>query len=295
MRMPQRPGIAPPRVVGLLCGSGLLPLRVAASLARAGARVVAVGIEGEADREIERVAAEVHWTGLAKLGAWVRILRAAGAAEMLMCGAIRKGRMFGSKAALLPDWRSLKLWYGRIATRQDHTILAAVADEFEKEGIRVRTVPDCCPDLLAPAGCITRRRPTKAQWRDIRFAWPIAKQVAALQIGQCIVVKDRAVIAVEGIDGTDATLARGGTLAGKGAVAVKVPRERHDERFDIPSIGPGTVETLRKAGIGALAIEAGRTIVLDRDEVARRADRAGLCIVAVTPEEVATAAPETRA
>jgi len=284
--MGDSPEGGPERCVGILCGGGLLPLRVAESLHAAGARVVAIGIEGEAEPAIAEVASEYHRTGLAKLNSWVKILHKAGATEMLMCGSIRKGRMFGSKIALLPDWRSVKLWYNNMATKGDHTILGAIVGEFEKEGIRVRTVPECCPDLMAPAGCLTRREPSRAQWADIRFAWPIIKQIAALQVGQCIVVKEQAVIAVEGIDGTDATLERGGTLARKDAVAVKVAKDGHDDRFDIPSIGPDTVDTLQRTNIAVLAVEAGRTILLDGDEITARGDRAGVCIIAVDPEQV---------
>jgi len=274
--------------VGLLCGSGLLPLRVAETLARKGSRVVAVGIEGEADPAIGSVADEMHWTGIAKLGHWIQLFKAAGAEVILMCGAIRKRRMFGGKAAMLPDWRSVKLWYGKLASKADHSILGAVAHEFEEEGIRVARIPECCPELLAEPGCLTRRRPTRRQWGDIRFGWPIAKQVAALQIGQCIVVKDRAVVAVEAIDGTDVALQRGGSLAGGDAVAVKVVKEGHDERFDIPCIGPDTADTMGRCGVGVLALEARRTILLDRDEVKKRADAAGVCIVALTAADVAS-------
>ncbi|KPK61726.1 MAG: hypothetical protein AMK73_07880, partial [Planctomycetes bacterium SM23_32] len=255
------------RTVGLLCGAGLLPLRVAASLRSRGFRVVAIAIKGEADAAVESVADEVHWTGLAKLGQWIRLFKSAGADAVLMCGAVRKQRMFGSKAAMLPDWRTVRLWFGRTRTKEDHAILGAVADEFAREGMPVGSVRDYCPELLIPRGCVGRRRPTERQWRDIRFGWPIAKQVAALQIGQCIVVKEQAVVAVEGIDGTDATLERGGALAGGGAVAVKVPKESHDERFDIPCIGPETVEVLMRSGVGALAVQAGGTILLDADAV----------------------------
>ncbi len=278
-----------PTTIGLLCGSGALPLLVAQALARKGIRVTAIGIKGEADRALDDVADEVHWTGLAKLALWISLFKAASVDAVLMCGAIRKRKMFGNIAAMLPDWRSFKLWYQQLKSREDHTILGAVVAEFEKEGLRVRSVVDYCPELLAAPGCITRRRPDDAQWRDIRFAWPIAKQVAALQIGQCIVVKDQAVIAVEGIDGTDAVLERGGALAGEGAVAVKVARQGHDVRFDVPCIGPETAETLRRSRVAVLAVEAGRTIVLDTDETKRAADQAGVCIVAATEEEIAAA------
>jgi DUF1009 family protein len=277
--------------VGLLCGAGLLPVRVAQSLARRGRRVVAVCIEGEADQAIASVCAEVHWTGLAKLGRWIRLFREARVEAVLMCGGIRKRCMFASRSAMMPDWRTLKLWYERLKSREDHAILGAVVEEFEKEGIRVGSVPQHCPELMAPPGCLTRKQPTARQWRDIRFAWPIAKQVAALQIGQCVVVKDLAVVAVEGIDGTDAALERGGSLAGSGAVAVKVSKEGHDERFDIPCVGPDTADVLRRSGVSALALEAGRTVLLDREEVKRKADAARVCIIAVTAEGVREADP----
>jgi hypothetical protein len=278
--------------VGILCGSGLLPVRAAESLARRGSRVVAVCIKGEADRAIEQTAHETHWAGLARLGAWVRFFKAACVDVILMCGAIRKERMFENKAALMPDWRTVRFWYGRLRSREDHTILGAVADEFEKEGIRVGSVPQYCPELIAPEGRLTRRGPGRRHWRDIRFAWPIAKHIAALQVGQCVVVKDQAVIAVEGIDGTDAVLKRGGALCRGEAVAVKVPKEGHDERFDIPAVGPETVSTLKEAGIAVFAVEAGRTILLDADEVRRRADAARICIIALTEGQLLDGAGE---
>ncbi len=272
--------------VGLLCGGGALPLRVAGALLRGGRRVVAVGITGEADPALADVVEGVRWTGLAKLGQWVSIFKSAGVEAVLMVGAIHKQRMFGNVAAMLPDWRSVKVWYEQLNSKEDHTILGAVVGEFEKEGLRVGSVADYCPELLLVPGLLTRRRPDERHWRDIRFGWPIAKQIAALQVGQCIVVKDQAVIAVEGIDGTDAALERGGRLAGGRAVAVKVAREGHDERFDIPCVGPDTVDTLRGAAIAVLALEAERTIMLDRDEVKREADAAGLCIIALTTDQV---------
>jgi len=274
------------RTVGLLCGGGELPLYVVRALRRGGARVVAVCIRGEADPAIENCADEVHWTGLARLGGWIKIFRDAGVASMLMAGGIRKRRMFEGLADLLPDWRSARLWFDQIRDRRDHNVLGAVADEFEKEGIRVGSVVDYCPELLARRGCLTRQQPTEDQWADVRFAWPICKRVAAMQIGQCIVVKERAVMAVEAIEGTDAALQRGGELAGGGAVAVKLAREGHDVRFDIPCIGTRTVETLKRAGVAVLAIEAGGTIVLGQDEVAQRADEAGICIVAVAEDDL---------
>lgn len=277
------------QTVGLLCGGGELPGRVADALHQRGCRVVAIGIKGEADPAIEGRADEVHWTGLARLGGWIKIMRRARVDALLMVGSIRKRRMFDNKLAMLPDWRSVKFYYGQLVTRQDHTLLGAMADEFEKEGIPVRSIVDYCPEMLVQPGCLTRAEPDKRQWADIRFGWPLAKQVAAMQIGQTIVVKDLAVLAVEAIEGTDQALQRGGELAKGGAVAVKVAKKGHDVRFDIPCVGPQTVATLAAAGIAVLAIEAGCTILLDPAQVRAAADKAGLCIVAVTEQDVAGA------
>jgi DUF1009 family protein len=276
--------------MGLLCGGGSLPLRVAASVRGQGYRVVAVGIEGEADPEIRNAADEVTWTGIARLGQWIHVFQEARCSAVMMCGGIEKARMFGNKAALLPDLRTVKFWGSRLASREDHTILGALAEEFEKEGLTVGSIPEYCPDLLIRQGCLTRRRPGKKQWKDVVFGWGVAKYIAAAQIGQCVVVKERAVVAVEGIDGTDATLKRGGELAGSGAVAVKVPREDHDIRFDIPCIGPDTVDVLSESRVGVLAVEAEGTVLIDADVVREKADAAGVVIVAVTPDEIAQAA-----
>jgi DUF1009 family protein len=275
-----------PRAVGLLCGGGALPATVARALQGRGVRVVAVCIRGEADAALEECVDEIHWAGIAQLGRWIRKFKQAEVENILMVGGIRKRRMFHNKVVMLPDWRTVKFWYAQLKSREDHTILGGVAGEFELDGIRVASVVEYCPELLIAPGCLTRRRPDEKQWRDIRFGWPLVKQVAALQIGQCLVVKDRAVLAVEGIDGTDATLRRGGELAGGGAVAVKVAKEGHDERFDIPCIGPGTVDTLEESRIAVLAVEAGQTIVLERETVRDKADRAGISIVAPGVEDL---------
>jgi DUF1009 family protein len=285
------------QTIGLLCGGGELPLYVINALREKGHRVVVVGIRGEADPEVLAHADEVHWGGIAQLGRWIKAFKGAGVEAMLMVGGIRKRRMFDNKLAMLPDMRTVKFYYRKLTTREDHTLLGAMADEFESEGISVRSVIDYCPELLVPSGCLTRKRPTARQWADIRFGWPLIKKIAALQVGQTIVVKHLAVLAVEGIDGTDRTLERGGALGRGGplrrggAVAVKVAKEKHDVRFDIPCIGTQTVDTLKRSGIGVLAIEAGRTILLDPEGVRAKADAARVCIMALTEQDVSGEAP----
>jgi DUF1009 family protein len=154
--------------------------------------------------------------------------------------------------------------------------------------MRVGSVVDYCPELLVRRGCLTRREPSDDEWKDIRYGWPLIKQIAQMQIGQTIVLRDQAVVAVESIDGTDATLRRGGGLSRGHAVAVKVSKEGHDPRFDIPTLGPDTATAMAESDVDALAVEAGGTLILDPDEVKRRADAAGLSILAVTEEDVTT-------
>ena len=271
--------------VGMVAGSGLFPVCFARGARRRGVRVVAVAIKGEASPELAEHVDEIHWTGIARLGQWIKIFKRAGVTRAVMCGRIGKANMYRSPASLMPDWRTARFWFTKLRTRQDHNLLAAVADELESEGIKVESSVLYCPELLAPEGCLTRRRPTEREWADICFGWPIAKQIAAMQIGQTVVVKDQAVITVEGMDGTDAALRRGGEIGGGRVIAIKVAREGHDERFDIPCVGPDTVGVLKEAGVSCLAMEAGKTILLERDSIAREADAAGVTVIALSGQK----------
>jgi hypothetical protein len=272
--------------VGLLAGSGLFPISFARSASNHGIRVVAIALKGETSPEIEKYVDEVHWTGLARLGKWLRIFKKAGVKRAVMCGGVTKARIYDNPLRLLPDIRSARFLYSRRGEWADHDLLRDLAEEFEKEGISIESSVLFCPELLAPEGTLTRREPSDREWSDIRYAWPLAKHIAALQIGQTLVVKDGAVVAVEGMDGTDATLRRAGEIAGEGTVAVKLAKEGHDPRFDIPCVGPKTVDVLSEAGASALAIEAGNTLVLEREQTVRKAGAADIAIVALQGNEI---------
>ncbi len=272
--------------VGLLAGGGLFPICFARGAREHGVRVVAIALKGEASEDLSGEVDEIHWTHLARLGQWIRIFKRAGVRHAVMCGAITKSRMYDDPAIHLPDVRSMKLWYGKLRSRADHTVLESIAEEFESEGIRIESSVLYCPELLAAPGCITRREPTEREWRDIRLGWPIAKQIAAMQIGQTIVVKDGSVIAVESMEGTDATLRRGGEIGRGGVVAIKVAKDGHDPRFDIPCVGPATVDVLKEAGVSALAVEAGNTILLEKEKIASRAEAARVAVVALSGDEM---------
>ena len=277
-----------PDAIGMVAGSGLLPVCFARGASRRGIRVVAAAIKGEASPELEQEVDEVHWTGLARLGKWIKIFKKAGVTRAVMCGGINKTRAFdGNRGlSLLPDLRSAKLWYKQLRSHEDHTVLQAVAEEFESEGIHIERSILYCPELLAGHGCLTAREPSEREWDDIRFGWPIIRQIAALQVGQSIVVKEKAVLAVEGIDGTDATLRRGGRLGNGDAVAIKVAKESHDERFDMPCVGPDTVETMAQSGVSVLAMDAEKTLVLEREQTVEKADGAGICLIGISESDV---------
>ncbi|MEE9201195.1 MAG: UDP-2,3-diacylglucosamine diphosphatase LpxI [Candidatus Brocadiales bacterium] len=268
--------------IGLIAGSGRFPILFAQGAKANNVRVVAVGIEGETSPEIKDYVESLHWIKLAQLGKLIKCLKGEGVTRAVMAGGLTKSKMYSRFPFLKyrPDWRGISLFYRQVKDRNDHTLLSAVADELAKDGIVLESSVLFVPQLLAEEGCLSIREPSESENKDIEYGWKIAKKVARLGIGQSIVVKDQVVIAVEGIEGTDETLRRGGELGRGKVVAIKVSKEDLDMRFDIPAIGPETVKTLKDAGVSCLAIEAGRTLVLDKEEVRQAADRAGVCIVA---------------
>jgi DUF1009 family protein len=194
---------------------------------------------------------------------------------------------------LLPDWRLIRFWITRrrTDTRDDALLLGLIA-EFRAEGMECVSPTDLCPELLVREGVLTRRRPTTAEERDMNFGWAIAKEMGRLDVGQSVMVKEGAVLAVEAIEGTDQAILRAGELCGRnGFVVVKVAKPRQDMRFDVPTVGTMTIETMRQAGATALAIEAGKTILLDEAETVGLADRYGIAIVTRPDAGVARPVP----
>ena len=189
----------------------------------------------------------------------------------------------------MPDYRALHLFFSYVfrKDRKDDTLLLAVISEFERDRLKFDSALDYCPELLVEHGFLTQRKPTTAQWHDIRFGWDIARTMGGLDIGQSIVVNDQAVIAVEAIEGTDRCIQRAGQLCRRGGMTVvKVAKPEQDMRFDVPAVGMKTIQTMHDAGARCLAIEAGMTIMLDQPEVVELADRLGIAIVALNAEEL---------
>jgi DUF1009 family protein len=271
--------------LGLIAGDGRFPMVVADSARASGLRVVAVAIRGCASRELAGHVDRFYWAGVAQLGRNIRCLKREGVANAIMAGSVPHRRMFAPLKLVRyrPDWRMLRFWYRRLhGDRRADSIHSAFADELASEGIEVENSLERVPHLTVEPGCLTRRRPTDREWQDIKLGWDLAKAMGGLDVGQTVVVKEGAALAVEAIEGTDEAIRRGATLGHGEVVVVKVAKPNQDLRFDIPTVGPGTIQAMAEAGARVLAIEAGRTLVLDQGALVEAADRADLAIVAVT-------------
>ena len=231
----------------------------------------------ETDPAIEQEAAAVEWVHLGQLKRLIRFFRNNEISEAVMLGAIKKTRMFKD---LRPDTKTLALLAGMRHTHDDG-ILRAFAAALEKEGITIRPSTILLPDILARPGCWTRRKPSASEMADASLGWRLAMEIGKLDIGQCVVVGGGSVLAVEAIDGTDATIERGGRLGQGKAVVVKICKPHQDIRFDIPAIGAQTIETMHQADAKVLVVEAGKAVVFDREEMIGLADRYDIAIISV--------------
>ncbi len=263
------------REVGLIAGSGQFPLLFANAARQASVRVLAVGFDGETDPALSKYVDEFHLLRLGQLNRLVKTFRSAGITHAAMAGAINKTRLYSK---IRPDWRMVR-FLNRLRNKKDDSFLRALADELESEGILIQPSTIFLPELLAPEGILTRRKANRREQVDIAFGWTLAKAIGRLDIGQCLVVKNQAVLAVEGIDGTDATIIRGGRLCGKGAVVVKVSKPMQDLRFDVPAAGSDTIEVMKRVNARVLVLEAGKTVIFDRDKMIDLADSAGISIL----------------
>jgi len=242
--------------------------------------VVAVAFHGFADPALASEVDVLQWVRLGELGALFAALHEGGAREAVVAGNVPKEHLFAGSDLIRLDERGAA-FIASLRDRSDDSILRALGDALEAEGIRVPSQALYAPHLLATVGPLGGVAPTAAQLADVAWAWPLAKAIGRLDIGQTLVVRERSVLAVEAIDGTDATIRRGGAL-GRGQVCVvKVWKPGQDARFDFPTVGPDTLETLAEAGAALMAMEAGRTLVLEREAVVRRADALGIALLGV--------------
>ncbi len=278
--------------IGLIAGNGQFPFLVLDAARRLGHDVTIVAIEEEASPELNAAAArepaaEIAWVSLGQLGRCIDTLRRAGATRAVMAGQVKHVKIF---SGIVPD-RLLLSALLRLRAKNTDALISAVAGVMRDHGIELLDSTAFLAPLLAAEGPIAARAPTAEERADLEFGWRVADHVAGLDIGQTIVVKDLAVVAVEAMEGTDAVIERAGRLAGPGTRVVKVAKPAQDMRFDVPVVGLPTLEAMRAAGATALAVDAGRTLVFDRPAFAAAADRAGIAVVGRPARPAGTDAP----
>lgn len=268
---------------GLIAGNGRFPLLFADAAQAAGVEVVAVAHEGETPPELADSVPDVTWVHVGELGKIIATFQAAGVTQAVMAGGIYK---VGALTNIQPDARGMA-FIGKLPNLNDDMILRGVARELEAEGITIVESTRFLPLLVPVAGTLTRAEPDAAQWKDIRLGIAAAKEIGRWDIGQSVVVKRGTVIAVEGAEGTNATIRRAGELAGAGGVVVKASKPHQDLRFDVPAVGPDTVTVMHEAGVQVLAVEAGKTLLIERPAFVEQANRYDLAVVAVDPADLA--------
>jgi UDP-2,3-diacylglucosamine hydrolase len=260
---------------GMIAGNGRFPLLALESARRLGDEVVAIGIKDEASPEIEGLAARCHWISIGQLSRLIEILKAEGITEVIMAGQVKHVSIF---SAIQPDLRLFKL-LGALREKNTDSLIGAVAKVLADEGIRLADSTLLLKPLLAGNGALTKRKPSQEEERDIAYGRRIANALAGHDVGQSVAICDKACVAVEAMEGTDAMLRRAaGLVNGKSLRLVKVSRRRGHLLFDVPVAGPGTIEVMKETGTTALAVDAGRTLLLDREEMLARANECGMAV-----------------
>jgi len=288
------------RRMGLLAGWGRFPIVVAEQLRAQGYRVYCVGLLDHADPCLADLCDGFRWVGLGRLGAAVRFFRRHAVSEATMAGKFHKMQLFQPWVWIhhFPDMKTILAFLPHFLTRQkdckDDSLLGTLVNSFAADGIRFGPATDYAPGLLVGQGTLTHHGPSAWLWKDIAFGWQVAKEMGRLDVGQSVAVKDQAVLAVEAVEGTDQCIRRAGSLCRSGGfTVVKVAKPQQDMRFDVPTIGLGTLQTMVESGARALAIEAGRTILLDQAEVLAYANQHKLIIVSLKDRQTSQAAAES--
>ncbi len=270
--------------IGLIAGAGALPIIIANDARARGYTVVTVALENLASDELNEVSDVIKWINPGKFGELIDILKKNNVKEALMAGKVPKSLLYKSK--ITPDLRGLKLLFS-IINKGDDVILKAIKKELADEGIEIIETPAFSPHLLTPEGCLTNKQPDEEEWKDIEYGWRLAKEIGRLDIGQTVVVKGRAIMAVEAIEGTDEAILRGGYWAEEGAVVVKISKPQQDMRLDVPTVGSDTIKAMCSAKAGVLAIEAHKSIIVNKDVVIKEAEAAGIKIVGISDSRYA--------
>jgi UDP-2,3-diacylglucosamine hydrolase len=266
--------------LGLIAGNGRFPFLVLDAARRAGHDVTVVALKEETFPELVDIAARapaaaVHWISLGQLGKCIAVLKDAGVTQAVMAGQVKHTKLF---ADIVPDMALLGVLM-RLKAKNTDALISGVADALRSHGIELLDSTAFLGSLMARHGVLTKRAPTEAEQADLQFGYRIADTIAGLDIGQTIVVKSAAVVAVEAMEGTDAVIARAGQLAGAGCCVVKVAKPNQDMRFDVPVVGVSTIDAMKTAGATVISVDAGKTLMIDGDAIVRTADEAGIAIV----------------
>jgi DUF1009 family protein len=273
--------------LAVIAGAGKFPVMVIEGAKQHGLRVVVLGLKEIADASLADIADEFYWVAPLRLNEWLKRLHQVGAKTAVMAGYVQKKNMFRRFGILsfLPDRLFLKLWFKDIADKRNDTVLTAVANLLSQHGIELQDVTRYCPSVLAPSGVLGAETINANLRRDIQFAWGIAKEMGRLDIGQSIAVKNGEIIAVEAIEGTDMMIERAGELCKNGGwTLIKVAKPNQDMRFDVPTIGINTIENLHRHGAGALVVEAGKTVIVDMQDVINLANQYRIVFAAIDHE-----------
>jgi hypothetical protein len=272
------------KIIGLIAGGGKLPILVAQGAQQAGYRVICAGLGDSPEPQLAELVDFYATVPIGRPGAWIRNLKKNGAIDAIMAGYVRKERLFTPWRILryLPDWRALRIYYWRLRKKNktDQTILQAIADELASGGIILQDSTKFCAEYLADRGVMTKIQPSSDIQQDIDFGWTIVKKIVQIGIGQAIAVREKTVIAVEAVEGTEKMIERAGQFCKKGSwTLLKASKPDQDFRFDVPCVGPDTIKSLNSNGGKCLVVEAGRTIIIDKIETIAFANRLGIAII----------------
>jgi len=266
------------RSLGLIAGNGKFPLLFAQKARSQQYHVTAAGIKGDTSLLLQFFVDKCAWFKVGELKKLFHYFKESGVKQVMMAGQVDPNNLFDREVAFDDEFNSL---FQALKDRKADTIFAAVADRLKDQGLELVDSTFLLSDYLAPKGTITSRGPSLSELDDIAFGATIAKEMGEIDVGQTVVVKDKAIVAIEAMEGTDRTILRGGAIARDGAVAVKMSKPDQDLRFDVPVIGPRTIKAMIKAKAGCLGIESGKTLIIDRDHCVRMANKHGICIVGV--------------
>jgi len=275
---------------GLIAGNGRFPFLVLEGARSQGIEMAVIAIKEEAAPELEKIAKRLHWVSLGELSKTIELLQQEGVTQAVMAGQVKHNKIF---SAIRPDWKLAKLLFS-LPRKNTDSLIGAVARVLGEEGIQLVDSTLFLKPLVADAGVLTRRAPNEHEAEDIAYGLGVARQIAGMDIGQTVVISDCACVAVEAMEGTDETIARAARITGgKPLVVVKVSKPGQDMRFDVPVVGLSTVEQMRVAGATALAVDAGRTLLFDREKLIEVADAAGIAIEAFHPAAAGETEPKS--